>query len=153
MSSAAEARRPTHVPSGFKFRGELRGATGFCFASDASQLTFVYARTALDEDRLFPLTLSVSTTSNARLVGTEQHRGTRVRLRHAGSYATYHDGMWMLGPGADERVVGDSTTIHWDRSDVHSLSLRRNGRVFAVRGARSRGVHLDDLVRILESAL
>ena len=28
MSSAAEARRPTHVPSGFKFRAEFRGETG-----------------------------------------------------------------------------------------------------------------------------
>jgi hypothetical protein len=153
MSSAAQAGRPKHVPAGFKFRAELRGATGFGFPGDASQLTFVYARTALDEDRLFPLTLSVSTATSARLVGTEQHRGTRIRLPHARSYATYHDGLWMLGSGADERVVGDSTTIHWDRSDVHSLTVRRGGRVYAVRGARSRGVGLEDLVRILESAL
>jgi hypothetical protein len=153
MSSAAEARRPTHVPPGFKFRTEIRGETGLGFSGDPAQVGLIYARGRTDEDRLFPLTLHVSSRRRARLIGTEQHRGRRITLRRARAQATYHDGMWKLGHGPSERRVAPGTVIHWDSSDVHSLTLTAKGRVFAVRGARSRGIELQDLVRTLESVL
>jgi hypothetical protein len=153
MSSAAELRRPTHVPPGFKFKAELRGETGLGFFGDQAQLVLLYARGTKDEDRLFPLTLHASSKRQARLIGTEQRRGRRIRLRGSRSYATYHDGIWKLGSGPDERHVARGTVLHWDRSDVHSLAVAAKGRVFAVRGARSRGVELADLVRTLESVL
>ena len=153
MSSAAEARRPTHVPSGFKFRAEFRGETGMGFSGDPSQVSLVYARGMTADDRVFPLTLHVSSARHVRLIGTEEHEGSRVRLPRSRARATYHDGMWMLGPGPDQRRVAPGTVIHWDNSDVHSLTLAREGKVFALRGARRRGVGLEELVRTLESVL
>jgi hypothetical protein len=127
--------------------------TGLGFPSDPGQVSLVYARGAKDEDRLFPLTLHASSRKRARLIGTEQHRGRRIPLRGGRVHAMYHDGMWTLGHGADERRVAPGTVIHWDRSEVHSLTVLAKGRVFAIRGARSRGVELEDLVRTLESVL
>lgn len=68
-----------------------------------------------------------------------------------GVQAIYQDGVWVMGPGPDQRRVGEGLTIHWDTSDLHSLTLVGPDSEVTVRGARSLGVTFDELVRVAAS--
>jgi hypothetical protein len=119
------------------------------FSGDATQVSLVYTRSWDPSEMLYPLTVHLSSDKEVALIGTEGGPGVRVNTQR-GNEAIYHDGMWALGPGEDERRAGGAV-VHWRRGDAHSLTVRTDDLVVAVRGAPSRGVGVAALSRVLDS--
>jgi hypothetical protein len=142
-------RTPSYLPAGYRFRSTLRGQAAGGFAGTEEQVTHIYTRGAERDDFTNRLAVHLGTTDGP-LFGTEGHPGRPIELALDAALATYHDGMWMLGPGPDERQVGE-ILLHWDTSVAHSISVRFPRFSIAVRGARGRGVDLGELLRVSRS--
>jgi hypothetical protein len=142
----------TYIPEGFRFRRKFHGDTGLGFPGERDQVTFVYTRPSDPTGLFYPLTVHVAGVGSLRLPGTEENPGRPVAIDGSAVRAVYHDGLWARGRGENERRFG-TEVLHWDRSDLHSLTLALPDRTLAVRGPRSRGVDVDELARILASLL
>ena len=150
MSGAVKA--PSYIPAPYKFKAEAYGDSGVGFPGDPSQTSFLYTRSWDSDDVFFPLTIHISAHKNAQLMGTEGQSGKPISVSGSEEHGTYHDGIWQPGVGHDERRFG-SVVIHWSRGEVHSLTLPLADRSLGVRGARTRGIGLPELLRVLESML
>jgi hypothetical protein len=147
MRHSTEAPRPTYIPHGYSYGFRIDGEAGPGFIRDPDQTVLIYTRSAVDSTH--PLMISLSPSRRLELMATEGHPGLPVAL-DSGAEAVYHDGLWSSGPGLDERRDGD-VVVHWDRSDAHSITVRTEDGVYGVRGARSRGVTVDELLKIANS--
>jgi hypothetical protein len=136
------------IPEGYKLYERSTGARGPNFFGDPAQLTFVFKRHD-ERDAEYPLVVAVGSDASRQLVGTEGRAGVPVGVAGADK-AAYHDGMWAVGPGLDQRVSA-GTVIHWETGDAHSVTAYARGKVVGVRGARSRAVDIGDLVAIAAS--
>lgn len=147
MTDDVAPARPAYVPSGYKFFRTIVGDEASGFWGVRRQAATVYVRGA---ETMYPLVAHVAREQGARLVGTEGRDGLGIDLGADGATAVYHDGWWAPGRGPDEQRAGE-LFIHWDRADAHSITVNAGDRVFAVRGARSKGVSLDELVKVARS--
>jgi hypothetical protein len=142
--------RPGYVPEGFAFARQLGGSAAGGFGDETDQVLSVYTRGASIEDLLYPLMVFAGPASGRTvLAATEQRNGQTINLNVDGTTAEYHDGMWILGGGVDERKAGP-VTLHWDRGSAHSLTVTSPNWVFGIR-APVAGFPLDELVRIAQS--
>jgi len=141
------------LPLGYRLRSRFEGEDAGGFPGSADQLTLIYTRGMSSDDAVYPLLVYVAARGGAtELVGTEGRPGSNVDVGVSGVTAVYHDGMWALGPGPDERRLGE-LTLHWDTGEAHSVTLNGGDRLLAVRGARSRGVLARHLVTVARSLL
>ena len=136
------------IPPDFKFRFQVEGERAGGFAADPGQAVLVYG-SGRDVNR--PLMIAFGSRDDVALIGTHGHAGTRIKIVNGTVTALYHDGMWKPGAGRSQKRIGE-TLIHWDSADVHSLTIGGlpDGRKIGIRGARSLGVSLGQLVRIAD---
>lgn len=132
-------------PPGYEYYAEQQGPTIAAFGTVETQLAQIFRRSGAPSAE--SLVVYRAERSTRDLVGTEGKSGATIVLS-GGRLATYHDGMWCLGPGRDERVLGGTTLVHWDPSRAHSLTVKEDDRVLAVRAPAN--VALADLTSILE---
>ena len=144
--------KPEHLPSGYAWRRQLEGASAQVLGRHPDQVVLVYTLGWSQEDWNVPLVVAGAPAGAPPLLGTERRRGRRVDIGIPGVEAVYHDGIWALGPGPDERRFGHGL-IHWDSSTVHSLTIRHSGMTWAVRGPKTRGADFRTLVRMARSTV
>lgn len=132
-------------PPGYEYYAEQQGPTIAAFGTVDTQLAQVFRRTGAAAAESIVVYRAVRASRD--LAGTEGKSGATIVLS-GGRSATYHDGMWCLGPGREERVLGGTTLVHWDLTRAHSLTVKEDDRVLAVRTPTN--VALDDLISILE---
>jgi hypothetical protein len=141
---------PSYIPPGYELRRQINGEMAEGFGRDADQIALIYTRSWANEDWVFPLTVYVAGHPGRILVATEQHAGDVVKLSVPKVNAVYHDGMWAPGPGDDEQHVA-AAVFHWNRNEVHSITVVSQVKTYAVRGPRQRGVAFGELIKIAES--
>jgi hypothetical protein len=141
---------PRYVPGGYRFRTRVQGQIFEGFPGTGDQALIVYRRGSNEASIHRPLIVYVSPPDNEPvLFGTEEKNGQRIDTK-LDAQVIYHDGQWELGRGEDTRDAGD-VFVHWDSSDMHSLTVVHEELLFAVRGSRRNGVGLRELRRIAES--
>jgi hypothetical protein len=151
VTSSIQEFRPAYVPSGFRLAGQVIGRASFGFGSTEQQTALFYRRGSDYQDALLPLTVHVAPVATDAVLGsTELRPGTIVELDLRGVTALYHDGIWAPGPGDDEQGLG-GVVIHWDRSTVHSITVRTSQYMVGIRGPKYRGVDYSELARIARS--
>lgn len=151
MTTSIRDLRPGYVPSGFRLAGQVFGRASCGFGATDEQTVLFYRRGVTYQDAVLPLALHVAPVSAATELGaTERRPGTVIDLDIDGVTAVYHDGIWAPGPGDDEQALG-GVVFHWDRSTVHSITVRTLRHVVGIRGPMHCGVDLPELVRIARS--
>jgi hypothetical protein len=148
FNSSAE---PSYVPDGYKLRSRIDGAAARAFGPNPDQVELIYTTGWQDDAWAYPLLVCLTPVGPATLAATERHPGQPTDIAVPGATAVYHDGLWALGPGEDERRLDPQSVIHWDRIVAHSVTVVWAGGVYAVRGAKTRGVGVDELVRVVKS--
>lgn len=141
----------SEVPTGYKFRAEISGNASEAFANQPSQRTLIFTRGWAQSETPYPLLVHIAGPNAGELLGTEGRAGVVLELGLRDVVAVYHDGWWMLGPGPEE-VSDNGRTLHWNRNDVHSVTVTTPTRTVAVRGTRRRGVRAEDLRRLALAA-
>jgi hypothetical protein len=141
---------PTYLPGGYKLSLRVHGPEAGGLGMDASQTGMLYRRGTALEDWRNPLAVYVSGSGAPALVATEARQGEQIDLSIVGIEAIYHDGLWMLGQGAEQLEMGD-VIVHWDSSALHSITARWDGGTCAVRGPKGRGVGYDELIKVVKS--
>jgi hypothetical protein len=140
--------RPRYVPTGYRYGFRVEGEAAAGFWGNADQVLLNYT---FHKEPSFPLTIFAAAAAGGDVLhGTEHRTGMPVDLGVPGVSAVYHDGLWATGPGRDQQVVGQFV-LHWDDREWHSITIRARDRVFAVRGARSNGVTVDELTSVARS--
>jgi hypothetical protein len=143
--------RPSYIPNGYRLQAELAGQIFMAFPGEAEQLRLTYTKGFRDSHFTKPLFIYVSPPQNSPvLAGTEKQRGQVLDVGIPGAQAVYHDGLWQLGPGYDQRFTGD-VFVHWDFSDQHSLTVTHDRVFFGARGSRMNDISLEELVKIARS--
>lgn len=141
---------PRYVPGGYRFRTRVQGQIFEGFPGSRDQALIVYRRGSDEASIHRPLFVYVSPPENQPvLFGTEEKSG-EVIAADLDAHVVYHDGQWELGPGEDTRDAGD-VLVHWNRSDMHSLTIVHTDVLYAVRGSRKNDVGLNELRRVAES--
>jgi hypothetical protein len=138
-----------YVPPGYALRDRQEGALILGFGGVDGQVALAYARSTELVDLVLPLTVHTGPPDAPSLSCTENRNGVEIPL--AGGAATYHDGWWAPGDGYAAQWLPDGSVFHWGREDVHSVTVRTPNATLAVRGARSRGIGLDELCRVAAS--
>ena len=141
---------PSYLPAGYEFSHRAEGARAGGLGSDPSQVGLFYRRGAALEDLRIPLAVYIGPPSAPDLVATDGRQGAEVDLGVRRTIAKYHDGLWMLGQGEDEFDAGP-VLLHWDRSTLHSVTVRWPGGTVAVRGPKARGVDYNELLKVARS--
>ena len=95
---------PSYLPPGYVLRrrnvaGEIGGLGGI-----QDQLCLLYTASWDEQDWLYPLLIYAGPPHAPSLLGTEHQNGEKLRLEISGVSTAYHDGIWMPGPGEDERT-------------------------------------------------
>jgi hypothetical protein len=139
--------RESDLPAGYKLRAEIEGTAAGAFRDDPHQRTLVLTRGWAQSDTHFPLLVHLSHAEAGPLIGTEGRDGEQMDLGAEHGDAVYHDGIWMPGPGRDQ-VSDAGVVVHWNRHDVHSVTVRTMTRTIGIRGTRRRGVLTEDLRRL-----
>lgn len=148
MEKHISALQTADIPLGYRFGSEVRGSSVAGFWGVLDQVALIYVCQPYQEyDRFF---VHGAGRPSLTLLGTEGHDGVGVDVNIRGMRAVYHDGLWSIGPGNEQRVEGGQV-LHWEVSDAHSLTLWDEGRTFAVRGLRSRGIPQSALIRLAQS--
>jgi hypothetical protein len=147
----AADRAPRSLPPGFALATQLSGSVAGGFPGTADQLAMVYTRGRSIDDFRHPFTVYFGPAGTRALAATEERQGVPVDIGIDGAVATYHDGWWAIGPGEDQRRFGRTTAIHWDRSNVHSITLHTATQTIGVRGSRASGVAFRDLLQAAKS--
>lgn len=146
-----QALKPTYLPPGYEFRQRRLDEAAEGFRDEPDQVAFIYTQGWEQSDWAYPLIIYLAPPGTTRPVsGTEDHLATNINLDIQATSALYHDGWWSPGPG-DEQIVDGDVMIHWDRSDTHSLTVSSDIAVYAIRGMRSHGVTLEELVKVASS--
>jgi hypothetical protein len=147
-ASAPPLAGPSYIPAGYRLQAELFGPIFMAFGGKANQYRWTYTKGLRESHFTKPLFIYMSPPENSPvLAGTEKQRGQPIELGVPGTKAVYHDGLWQIGPGYDQRFTGD-VFVHWDFSDQHSLTVRHDRVLFAARGSRLNDISVDELVRI-----
>jgi len=141
---------PRYVPAGYRFRTRVQGQIFEGFPGSSDQALIVYRRGSADASIQRPLIVYVSPPLNKPvLFGTEKKKGEVIDT-DLDAHVIYHDGQWELGRGEDTRDAGD-VVVHWDSSDLHSLTIVHDDVLYAVRGSRKNGIGRGELQRVAES--
>ena len=144
--------RSLRVPSGYSLRGSYsEGPIYGGFGNDRVQTAFFFARSELMGDMMYPLVVYAAPAGASNLRWTENRDGELLNI--GGVTALYHDGIWAPGPGYGEQKMPDGGVIHWRRDTFHSLRIDTDERSLAVRGSRSHGVELRELVGLAGSVV
>ncbi len=141
---------PAYLPSGYELSLRVHGSEAGGLGMDASQTGTFYRRATAIEDWRSPLAVYLSGPGAPDLAATEKKQGEQIDLGIVGIKAVYHDGLWMLGQGAEQLDMGD-VVVHWDSSTLHSITARWDGGTCAVRGPKGRGVGYDELINVVKS--
>ena len=124
-------------------------AGGFGFVKSDDQYAATYLRGKLPDDKGRAITVFRGPPGAEALAATDDRAGEQVRLDdHSGLTAVYHDGMWVFGPGTEQRVV-KRQVFHWDRTVGHSLTFRLPSGIWGIRGPKP--LDKRDLVMIATS--
>lgn len=137
--------RPTYLPSGFTLRSANYGSDwqGFYGVEEQSVLEYVNGSNFVS-----PLFVAAAKPhGKTEFFGTEEMAGSPMELDVPGTRAVYHDGIWAAGPGPGERSAG-SVVIHWQEGICHSITTRKDDRIYAVRGSTASGVTVEELVKV-----
>lgn len=146
MAVGYESLEPSYVPVAFKRYGSAKGASSGEFWDTEEQLVVRY-RPGNGSDRSRTLTVCWAADQDRELMGTRGRRGVPVDVY--GVEAVYHDGQWQPGPGP-EQVDLATGPLHWDRRE-HSITMRTERGVFAVRGPQQDIPEPGELVQVLSS--
>jgi hypothetical protein len=112
---------PRYVPTGFALFFRADGPLVRGFGRDVDVAALLYTIGGADLRRRPGLTVHIATACDCPLVCTESHDSARVDLGISDvRAAAYHDGLWDIGPGIDQR--GSAMVIHWNNTDFHSLT-------------------------------
>jgi hypothetical protein len=139
--------RQPDLPAGYRLRAEIEGYAAGAFRGDPGQRTLVLTRGWDHSETHFPLLIHIGRVDAGPLLGTEGRDGAQVDLGVEGVHAVYHDGMWMPGSGRDQ-ASDSGVVVHWNRNDVHSMTVSSPTQTFGIRGTRRRGVSVEDLRRL-----
>ena len=139
-------RRPAYVPEGYEFRQLIEGVDAAGFHDLDDQVTLFYTKGTSIEDWRTPLVVCQAAVDGVPLFGTESHDGTSVGIGDLSG--VYHDGMWAVGPGPDERRVG-KVVFHWGTGVVHSVTVGANGTTYGIRGPSA--ISRDELTAVAAS--
>jgi hypothetical protein len=146
----AQLRAPSYLPPGYYYYAthapERIG--GFGLEWDVGSHT--YAREH-DRDQRPGLEVHVAKPGASSLAATETRQGVQIDLGLPHATTIYHDGMWDVGPGPDQRSFPPDIIMHWEGSEYHSITLRTAKATYGIRGSKRRGVDLDQLILIARS--
>lgn len=136
MRETAADVRPSYLPAGYRHIWTIIGIAAHGFGRTEDQAVAMYVRSPSGDDATTPLSVySAQSGKSVELGATEGRPGDPVDLEIAGAVAIYHDGIWSLGPGNDQKP-NDSIAIHWDTTLIHSLTIRTPGQVFGIRATK-----------------
>jgi hypothetical protein len=133
------ADAPRYVPPGYHFVRRWEGADSGNFPADSRQLTWEYLTACTQDAWTYPLLVSWVPSVGTTVTATEHHPGRSVDLGIAGVTAVYQDGWWGVG------------ATSWDSSAVNSITVNWSGGTYGIRGAKTRGVDLERLIKIARS--
>ena len=152
MRTSENLRVPGYVPDGYRLWTIVYGAEagGFGFIDSEDQYAVTYARGQMPEDKGNALTVFKAPPGASKLAATDDRAGEPVDLDNTDVTAVYHDGMWYLGPGSDERTVG-RRVLHWDRTSFHSVTVRTSEETWGVRGPKNADIDRGELIKIARS--
>lgn len=150
----AELRLPRYLPNGYSLWKVIQGAeaAGFGFSDSDDQYSVTYACGKMPEAKDTALTVFKGPLNATSLAATTGHSGEEVDLGIAGVTAIYHDGMWFIGPGDEQRVSG-KLVLHWERGSFHSLTVRAPSDVWGVRGPKSIRLDKQELILVARSLI
>ena len=137
------------MPQGFQLVGREQDIYAGEFWGSQEQIAIRYRQPRKMWGLGSEITVCWAPQRNIMLTGTTNRVGTPVTVN--GLSGTYHDGMWMPGPGPDEVRFEPDGIAHWGRDLVHSITLKTADGVYGVRAPRTIVPHLDGLVRIMSS--
>lgn len=149
----AKTSGPGYLPTGYELSLQGGGADSGGLGLDPNQIVFLYRRggtAGTRDDWLHPLAVFFGPVGAPDLISTEEHANSQVDVGVPGVATVYYDGLWGLGPGQDQVQAGD-VVLHWDSSEIHSVTMRWAAGTAAVRGAKARGVGYDELIKIAAS--
>ncbi len=137
------------IPAGFQLVGREQGIYAGEFWASDEQIAIRYRQPRKMWGLGSEITICWAPQRNVMLTGTTNRVGTPVTVN--GLPATYHDGMWMPGPGPEQVTFEPDGMAHWGRDLVHSLTLKTSDGVYGLRAPRSVVPHVDGLARIMSS--
>ena len=139
-----------HLPDGYRRFGEVRGVDAGEFFGSADQIAIRYRRRGSQWGIGSEITVAWEPQGELALVGTSDQHGVPVRVgRHVGQY---HDGYWMPGPGRDQIALPGGGSAHWGTGLVHSVTVRTDSGVVALRCPYQDVPSLSALLKIALSA-
>ncbi len=134
---------------GFRLFGEVQGVDAGEFWGSEEQVAIHYRRPGSPWGFVTEITACWDPNPARTLTGT--NNGPAVPVNVNGRQATYHDGTWLPGSGPEQIDVVGGGKAHWGRELVHSLTMRTDRGVFAVRCPRDAVPGLSELVKIMAS--
>lgn len=145
---------PSYLPNGYSLWTVIQGreAAGFGFVDSDDQFAATYTRAKMPAGKDSALTVFRGPPGANTLAATDLRPGEAVTLSVPGTTAAYHDGMWVLGPGREQRTV-HRRTFHWERAMFHSLTVHTSSEVWGIRGPKDGQVDKEQLIRIAVSLL
>ncbi len=149
MTPTYAALQSPDVPKGFQLIGREQGISAGEFWGSDDQIAIRYRQPRTMWGLGSEITVCWTSQRNIMLTGTTNRVGMPVTVN--GLPGTYHDGMWMPGPGPDEVRFEPNGTAHWGRDLVHSITLKTSGGAYGLRAPRTLVPNLDDLIRIMSS--
>jgi hypothetical protein len=151
MPGSTSLRLPAYVPHGYSLWTVVDGveAGGFGVVDSREQYAVTYTQGTMPAAKGTAVTVFKAPPGATTLAATDQRGGERVVLPK-GANAIYHDGMWMLGPGPEQRVVGHRV-LHWDRQSFHSVTLHAPSGIWGIRGPKNADVNKQELMKIAMS--
>ncbi len=149
MAVATASIEPRHLPEGFRRFGEVRGAGAGEFAGSPDQIAVRYRRRGSHWGIGSEITVAWDPQGTNGFTGTSDRHGVPVRIgKHVGQY---HDGYWMPGPGRDQVSLPGGGVAHWSTAFVHSVTVRTEDGVIAVRCPYEHVADLSTLLKITAS--
>jgi len=154
MQAHANLRLPSYVPPGYSLWTVIQGtdAGGFGFIDSEEQYAATYLRGKMPEANATALSIFRAPPGATTLAATTERVGEQVDLGVRTATAVYHDGMWLSGPGDEQRIV-KWWVLHWNRATFHSLTVKDSPLIWGIRGPKTSGIDKSELMRIAASLL
>jgi hypothetical protein len=147
MATQTAFLQPRQLPDGYRRFGEVRGTGAGEFPGSDTQIAVRYRRSGSQWGLGGEITVAWDSDGGSEFTGSSTERSVPVRIgRHVGQY---HAGYWLPGPGSDQVALPGGGMAHWDTGFVHSLTVRTDGGVVALRCPYE---HVPDLPAMLKIA-
>jgi hypothetical protein len=142
----ATADAPPYIPGKYRFERRIVGGDTGNFPFHPDQITWIYNLSCTGDDAPYPLMISRVSDPKAVVSATERHDGEVLSGMAVGRTGIYHDGWNALTSPINS--PGQKAELSWDTAVVNSVTVRWAQGTYGLRGAKTRGVTREELIKM-----